>query len=166
MTEMTGQWVRIPGFRGYSVSTSGLVCNRSGRVLCVRVNQYGVPYVGMMQHGRQVVRSLPLLVASAFIPRPRPKFNTPIHLDGDRTNCAVDNLMWRPRWFASEYHQQFIDRYPNPINVSIRDVETGDEYPNSMAVACINGLLEGDVVLSILNHTVTWPTNQRFVIAD
>jgi hypothetical protein len=171
MTEV--DWVPVRGFPGYSVSTSGRVRNDAypdgGRQLSVRVNQYGVPYVGMMRNGRQVVRSLPLLVASAFIPRPTnfdAKFDTPINLDGDRTNCRVDNLAWRPLWFASEYYRQFESRYRNPINVPIRDVETGVEYPNSLAVACANGLLEQDVVLTILNNTITWPTFQKFVVVD
>lgn len=165
----TEEWVGIEGFPGYSVNPLGHVRKDStGRVLHIRLNQYGVPYVGLMREGRrhQCVRSLPRLVATAFVPQPNDVFDTPINLNGDRTDCRVENLMWRPRWYAIYYANQFKERYDNPINAPIVDAETDDEYPNSLAVACVNGLLERDVVLSILNHTLTWPTYQQFVLVD
>lgn len=167
--EIIDQWTPIEGFPGYSVSPSGHVRNDSrGLVLHIRVNQYGVPYVGLMRAGRrhQCVRSLPRLVAETFVPQPNDVFDTPINLNGNRIDCRVENLAWRPRWYASYYFNQFRERYGNAINVSIRDVDTGEEYPNSLAVACANGLLERDVVLSIHNNTLTWPTYQQFTVAD
>lgn len=171
----TEEWIAVEGFPGYSVNTLGQVQKDStGRVLRTRLNQYGVPYVGLMRNWRQCIRSLPRLVATAFIPQPNPIFDTPINLNGDRTDCRVENLMWRPRWYAIYYANQFktspdgafTDRYDNPIDAPIRDAETDDEYPNSLAAACANGLLEREVVLSILNRTLTWPTYQQFVLAD
>lgn len=163
----TEEWVTVEGFPEYSVNTLGQVRNNSsGRVLHVRLNQYGVPYVGLMHFDRQHIRSLPRLVASAFVRQPNDVFDTPINLNGDRTDCRVENLAWRPRWYAIYYTNQFHDRYENSIETPIRDTETGVEYPNSLSAACANGLLERDVVLSILNHTLTWPTYQYFVIAD
>lgn len=165
---MNDGWAPIAGFPGYSVSRLGHVRNESsGRILQVRINQDGVPYVGLMKGVQQRNRSLPLLVASAFIPQPNAIYDTPINLDGDRTNCGVDNLMWRPRWYAIQYAKQFDEeRYENPIEVPVRDVDSDEEYPNSLSAACHNGLLEREVVLSILNNTLTWPTYQKFVIAD
>lgn len=165
----TEEWVAIEGFPGYSVNTLGQVRKDStGRVMHTRLNQYGVPYVGLMREGRrhQCVRSLPRLVATAFIPQPNDVFDTPINLNGDRTDCRVENLMWRPRWYAIDYVNQFYDRYDNPIYATIRDADTDEEYPDSLTAACANGLLERDVVLSILNQALTWPTYQHFVIAD
>jgi hypothetical protein len=166
---VTEEWVPVEEFRRYSVNTLGQVRNEStGRIMRVRTNQYGVPYVGLMVGGghRQCVRSLPRLVATAFVPRPNDVFDTPINLNGDRTDCRAENLMWRPRQYAIQYINQFDDPYENPINVPIRDVDTGEEYSNSMDAACANGLLEREVVLSILNRTLTWPTYQHFVIVD
>lgn len=166
---ITIEWVGIEGFPGYSVNPLGQVRKDSTeRVLQPRINQYGVPYVGMMREGRrhQCVRSLPRLVALAFVPRPNDVWNTPINLNGDRLDCRIENLAWRPDWFARHYNRQFEERYDNPINAPIRDVDTDVEYPDSLTTACANGLLERDVVLSILNNTLTWPTYQHFVIAD
>jgi hypothetical protein len=167
MSVETAEWVEVEGFPGYSVNRQGQVRNEStGHVLRVRINQYGVPYVGLMNFDRQHIRSLPRLVATTFVRQPNEVWDTPINLNGDRTDCRVENLMWRPRWYAVHYNNQFVDPYENPINALIRDAETDDEYPSSLAAATANGLLERDVVLSILNNTLTWPTFQHFVLAD
>lgn len=163
ITDWVTDWVPVQGFPGYSVNPLGQVRKDSnGRVLHTRLNQYGVPYVGLMRDWRQCIRSLPRLVATAFLPTPNEIFDTPINLDGDRTNCHIDNLMWRPRWYAIYYVSQFKDRYMNPINVPVRAVETREVFPNSLEAACRYGLLEREVVLSVLNQTPTWPTYQQF----
>lgn len=161
------QWVIVEGFPGYSVNPLGEVRKDStGRVLHTRLNQYGVPYVGLMRNWKQCIRSLPKLVATAFIPIPNEVFDTPINLNGDRANCNVDNLMWRPRWYAVYYVSQFKDRYDHPINTEVRDVDTEEKFSDSLAAACCFGLLEREVVLSILNHTLTWPTYQQFELVQ
>ena len=160
-------WAPVKGFPGYSVHPAGQVRrDANGRVLHVKVNQYGTPYVGLMREWAQKQRSLALLVADAFLPRDREVFDTPITCDGDRFNCALDNLLWRPRWFAVKFNRQFLDRYESPIEHPIRDVEGGEVHDGSLAVAKRYGLLERDVVLSILNLTVTWPTYQLFEVAE
>lgn len=164
---ITENWVDVEGFPGYSVNPLGQVRkDSSGRILQVRLNQYGVPYVGLMRNWKQCIRSLPRLVATAFVPQPNQIFDTPINLDGDRTNCHVDNLLWRPRWYAVYYNNQFEDRYDNPIHTRIREVETGEEFPDSLSAGCRFGVLEREVVLSILNNTLTWPTFQQFELAE
>lgn len=161
------EWVPVLGFPGYSVNPLGQVKNDSTkRLLATRVNQYGVAYVGLMRDWKQHIRSLPKLVALAFLPATNEIFDTPINLDGDRMNCHVDNLMWRPRWYAVDYFNQFTERYDNPIDVSVRASETGETFPDSFAAACRYGLLEKEVVLSILNRTITWPTYQRFELVE
>lgn len=160
-------WVPVHGFPGYSVNPLGQVKKDStGRLLHTRLNQYGVPYVGLMREWRQCIRSLPRLVATAFIEQPNEVFDTPINLDGDRTNCRIDNLAWRPRWYAVYYVNQFKEPYDNPILSPLRDIDTDEEFSNSLAAACHFGLLEREVVLSVLNRTLTWPTYQQFEIVE
>jgi hypothetical protein len=161
------EWVPVSNFPGYSVNPLGQVRKDStGRVLHTRLNQYGVPYVGLMREWQQCIRSLPRLVATAFLPPSNAIFDTPINLDGDRTNCAVDNLMWRPRWYAIRYLNQFDEeRYPHPIQAPVRAMETGEVFDNSLAAACRYGLLEREVVMSVLNKVPTWPTYQMFELA-
>lgn len=160
-------WAPVQDFPGYSVNTLGQVRkDSSGRILQTRLNQYGVPYVGLMRDSRQCIRSLPLLVATTFLPSPSNIFDTPINLDGDRTNCAVDNLMWRPRWYAIKYADQFEERYINPIKAPIRAIESREVFNNSLEAACRYGLLEREVVMSVLNRTPTWITYQMFELAN
>lgn len=162
------QWIEAQGFPGYSINPLGQVRkDLDGRILYTRINQYGVPYVGLMRNCRQCIRSLPRLVALTYLPSPSEIFDTPINLDGDRTNCAVDNLMWRPRWYAIRYVNQFTtEPYLYPINVPVRAIETEEIFPNSITAACRYGLLEREVVLSIRKRTPTWPTYQTFELAN
>lgn len=164
---MDERWKPIKNFIGYSVSDLGRIrADRSGRILSLSVNQFGVVQVGMMQNGIQKHRSVPLLVARAFVPHKFGVFDTPINLDGDRHNNCAYNLVWRPRWFAIKYNRQFRFPYQFPIDVPIEDVKTGEISPNSFECAKAYGLLEEDLVLSILNRTYVWPTYQEFQILE
>lgn len=164
---MQEHWKPIESFPEYDVSNHGNIrSNASGRLLRLNTNQYGVLQVGLMRDGVQRHRSVPLLVAQAFIPQPPGPFDTPINLDGDRFNNHVDNLLWRPRWFAVRYNQQF--RYPtiDPILSPIVDLGSGEISENSFECAKRYGLLESDVVLSIVNRTYVWPTYQQFGVLE
>jgi hypothetical protein len=167
MTVMEATWVAVKDFPDYSVNPLGQVRkDATGRVLHTRINQYGVPYVGLMREGRQCIRSLPRLVISAFVDQPNDIFDTPINLDGDRTNCHIDNLAWRPRWYAVYYVNQFRDRYSHPIEAPVREAESGQTFSNSLDAGCAYGLLEREVVLSILDNTLAWPTYQQFELVE
>jgi hypothetical protein len=156
-------WRPVEGFPEYSINPLGQVVREStGRLLRPRYNQDGVPYVGLMRGWQQCNRSLPRLVALTFLPRVSEIFDTPIQRDGDPTNCRVDNLMWRPRWYAVRYKRQFETRYEHPLDVPVYAVNEGERFPNSLAAACFYGLLEREVVLSVLNRTPAWPTYQYF----
>jgi len=167
---MTERWAEVPDFPFYKVSNYGQVRrNDRENSVGVHLNQQGIAYVSLMggpQNDVQYHRGLARLVASAFVPQDREAFDTVINLDGDRLNCVADNLEWRPRWFAIQYHMQFKDRFHNPIESPLRDMSTGDVYDNSWDVVTTFGLLEKDVVLSVDNYTVCWPTFKRFQYAD
>jgi hypothetical protein len=122
--------------------------------------------VGLMHNGVQRHRSVPLLVAQAFLSDSEGPFDTPINLDGDRANNRLENLTWRPRWFAIKYNRQFRYPYEDPIKRPIIDLDSGEVSPNSLECAKRYGLLEEDVVLSIQNRTFVWPTYQQFGILE
>lgn len=120
----------------------------------------------MRENYQHYSRSLPLLVARVFIPQDLEAFDTPIHLDGDKMNCSVDNLMWRPRWFSFKFHAQF-RMYPEGlINAPVRQLNDGKVFRDSREVASLYGLLEVDIFLSIQNRTYVWPTYQQFDLAE
>jgi hypothetical protein len=161
------RWKTIPEFPNYEVSSYGNVRNIvSNRLMALNMNQYGVVFVGVFHQGEQHKKSVPLLVANAFIPRKYPAYDTPINVDGDRWNNSITNLMWRPRWFAVKYNRQFRVPYEHHIPFPIEDIKTGEISIDSFECARLYGLLEKDVVLSISNNTYAWPTYQRFRVVE
>jgi hypothetical protein len=119
-----------------------------------------------MRDGQQWHRSVPLLVAKAFITQTSGAFDTPINLDGNRHNNYVENLVWRPRWFAIKYNRQFREPYDLPLMTPLVDLKTGEISVNSRECFKQYGLLEQDLVLSVLNRTYVWPTYQEFGFVD
>lgn len=156
---MREQWKQIDYFPNYAVSNFGRVMNlRTEMVKTPSANQQGIANVLLMADGTQFRRSVAVLVAKAFLPIPdREAFDTPINLDGDRFNNHVDNLMWRPRWFAVKYHLQMkLDdfRYDGSCEI----IETGEKFRSTYDLCTTHGLLEKEVVLGAHNNMAIFPT--------
>jgi hypothetical protein len=160
---MQEEWRDVIEFPHYSVSSMGLVRNdEADRLMTLFVNQRGIVYVSFNRHGKQYPRSIAVLVASAFVTTARSlSFDTPINLDGDRLNNRADNLLWRPRWYAREYFQQFRIN-TGTIHLPVQEVRTGEVFKTSWEAAIYYGLLDREVVRSIANKTYAVPTYQRF----
>jgi len=159
----TETWIEIKEFPGYFVSDQGRVRNNAtDRFLAPTIKAEGLPVVGLVRDKTQYKRSLPLLVAEAFCPRPNEEhFDTPINLDGDRMNNTARNLIWRPLWFARKYVAQFKEPHLT-FNYPIQDLLTRNTYENSMTAAMTHGLLDEHIVISMTNNTFVWPTGQIF----
>ncbi len=163
---MLGQWIAIEDFPGYSVSDTGYVRNdETGHLMSRLANQSGVVHVGLTKNKTLYKRSLPLLVANAFIPKPNPDrfsgFDTPINLDGNRFNNHVHNLMWRPRWFAVKYFSQFKQDAPS-ISRPIEMLETGVVFQTSWEAATTLGVFDREIAISVMTQNYVWPIFQRF----
>lgn len=157
------QWVPLLGYPGYSASNLGRIRNdRRDSLLAIVLTSSQHKYVGLMKDGVQVKRSVSKLICETFIPRPsNSTFTTPIHFDGDLTNCVADNLDWRPRWFAMKHSTQFrkdLPTYPDPV----RETRSGELFENCWKAVFQYGLLYMDIVLSIINKTYVFPTMQTF----
>lgn len=156
-------WQEIRSFPNYSVSTLGHIRNeKTGRPMALLKNQYGVINVGLTKDRVQCKRSVALLVATAFLPNGLDAFDTPINLDGQRSNNRIDNLVWRPRWFATKYFQQF---HPNALRgfpTPIEDINTGEYFETSWKAATKYGLIDRQIFIATINHTHVWPTYQQF----
>jgi hypothetical protein len=154
---------RIKGFENYEVTTYGEVINiHTSRVMTWSPTLLGEMTVGLVRDGHQYRRSVKRLVAHAFVSGKSDIFDTPILLDGNKTNLRADNMMWRPRWFAWKYTHQFSDPehwyYLGPV-IELDSLKT---YDTCIEAAMNNGLLCIDVYLSILNERPVWPTGQDF----
>jgi hypothetical protein len=160
---MYEEWRSIEAFPGYSVSEIGLVRNDdSNRYMTMCVNQAGVVHVGLTRNRIQYKRAVALLVATAFeIARPFETCDVPINLDGNRYNNNVNNLAWRPKWFATKYFNQFLGV---PLNTyrPVKDVETKEQFYNAWSAVVKFGLLYRDIMLSTKSTATVWPTHQKF----
>jgi hypothetical protein len=163
--------ITLKDFPSYNVNIYGVVWNNfTLRVMTPHMNNVGVVCVSLQdENRRQRQRSLAKMMAVAFISKPSHPFlifDTPINLDYDRWNCAVDNLMWRPRWFAYQYHAQrdFAIKYSN--EALIRDLETGEVYVGTWAVCTKFGLLEQQLRRAIIMEQKVFPTGQEFELMD
>ena len=157
------EWQPIEGFPNYSVSPTGQVRNNeTRRHLKPLVNQSGILFVELWHENRRSSRSLIRLVADTYLkPHPNEPFDTPIHLDGVRSHVAVDNLLWRPRWFAIRYHNQFdydgtfLEKI---LEGPLRNIHTGETYKDSYEVVTGFGVLNQDVRFGIALGKVIFPT--------
>lgn len=90
----TEEWRNIPGFRDYQVSTLGsLFSHKSGRELSAAPNKGGYRQVNLRRDGQGHRRYVHQLVAVTFI-GPRPDGAEVRHLDGDRSNNSLANLVY------------------------------------------------------------------------
>lgn len=155
------------GYHAYEVSDQGRIRNkRTGRVLRFTTMPNGVLKVGLIPEKGELPRTITIAptVAHAFLPIAGENFNTVININGDRSDCRVENLAWRPRWFAIKFNRQL----NNPralVETNLIDIDSGRLYVDSRDLATSHGLLETDVILSCVNHKPMFPTRQRIRFA-
>lgn len=157
------RWHELAEFPDYAVSDLGEIVNiKTGMPRKTSINQQGIVKISLYQGRELITRSVAVIVAEAFVEGQTRFFNTPIHLDGDRENCAADNLMWRPRWFAVQYHRQFHEEAFHRMNVPIEELNTGAFY-NSVYEACTTlGLYYKDVYRSYVHEVRVPMTGEDF----
>lgn len=165
---MSTRWHELEEFPDYAVSSLGEVFNiKTGMPRKLSINQHGIVKVSMYKNRRELItRSVAVMVADAFVEGRTDLFNTPIHLDGDRENCRADNLMWRPRWFAVQYHRQFESDVFHKMNVHIVDVDTGKEYYSVKEVCMDLGLYYNDVYRSYIHEEPTRFMRREFRLVE
>lgn len=91
------KWKKIDGFEAYEVSTDGNVRNcESGLLLKQTQNTGGYPSVLLYKNKKRKCCTVHRLVALAFVPNPN-KLLEVNHIDEDKTNNNVENLVWVTR---------------------------------------------------------------------
>lgn len=161
---MPDEWRTISTFPLYAVSSRGEIENkRSGKLLRPSRTAQGHLKVNLCKDGDIFTRSINQLVAKAFLPLPERKdFISIIHRDGDKTNCDVGNLMWRPRYFAIQYHQQFwVPRFQN-TRIPVIETNSGERFDRLQDAVMKYGLLFNDILVAMHEGTYVWPTYQRY----
>lgn len=155
----------VKGFDGYTVTDQGWVSrDMTGRVLTRSTNREGVLNVALWGgDGNQKRRSVAHLVAEAFLePPPNEHFDSIIHLDGNRENCAAANLAWRPRWFTIRYHRQFSSPLFVNWNEPIVLMQTHEMFHRAAEAAMAYGLLVVDIYNSVNDGSLCFPQQFNF----
>lgn len=155
------------GYSNYEVSDQGRIRNATtGHHLSTPPMMNGTLRAGLIsdEDGRQHTVVLAHAVGEAFVPNPNLEtFNGLINLNGDRRDCRAVNLAWRPRWFVVKYMRQFGKEFVHARDPII-ELETQKIYAGMEEVLVDNGLLEADVVHSLVSNTPTFPTWQKFAL--
>ena len=153
---MTDKYRQVWGYPGYGVSADGEVINlETNRVLEHHRTRTGHIFVSLRYApGKRRARSLGRIVAECYIDPPKDiRDNTIIHLDYDIENNRADNLLWRNRWFAAQYHKQYRSMFYPLIREPFVLLETGEIFQNSHDFCTTKGALDLDVAASLLTKT-------------
>lgn len=156
--------VPVDDFPDYVVSAEGYVVDisKDSRVANVYLNNIGHAFVVIRnQHGFYYSRNLGKIVARAFHKKEEPHWNTVVYLDGDKTNCNAENIVWRPRWFAIRYHREkrhgLKDGY-----FPVRNKDTGEIFTNVREVSMCFGSLESEILDKVNSDCGVFPFGYIF----
>lgn len=112
----------------------------------------------------RITRSVKTLVANAFLEIPDIESTAVIVLDNNQSNVDVENLAWRPRWFAWKYANQFKIIPPHYRVYPIVNVTMNISYDSVVDCAMTEGLLFGDIWRSAFTAKSIWPSNCLYEI--
>lgn len=157
-------WIPLEEFPGYIINPSGEVSNeKNGRTLIRSPIRSGIQTVGFTRDGVQYRRSVAKLIAEIFSEPPmREDFDTVMHLDGDKNNCAASNLTWRPRWFAIRHHQNREAGWYEGERHPFICLETNEVFTSLTEPSIKYGLLEHKILEGLYNQTPVFPLGFNF----
>lgn len=150
------RWTQIPDFPIYSVSNLGRIRNdTTGRMMSptpstpaghLKISLLTTGIVdGELVEVRRTV-SVALLVAAAYVRVPDVLSNAVVILNGDLSDVAAKNLVWRPRWYAWKYRRQLLCQQPLHFhNLRVRNISTGQQYLSIVRAGMTEGILFDDI---------------------
>lgn len=154
---MQDLWLEVAP--GYSINQEGWVRNdETDKLLKRSFFENGEPAVSFRISGRLVRKQVTTLMAATWMaPHEYARFDTPMHLDGDRQNCHVDNLMFRPRWFVRRYHRECLENQFPQWDRPFKIVEWDQTFQTPWECARRHGFLQGDIMLAVMNQGFLFP---------
>lgn len=171
---MLERWRDVDRFFNIQVSDHGNVRNvYTGRMIAQSENMAGDLKINIIVNGHHLSRSVKELVAEAFLDPPELMYiddsgnmvytnPVPINIDGDKYNNHVNNLAWRPRWFAWKYAHQFNVDPPADYYLPIVNLRTGKKYMNVMEAGLDEGLVWEYVINSASSGRPVYPSGSVF----
>jgi hypothetical protein len=162
-------WRVIPDFPDYMISSYGNVFNRKLNTIVVpSLNQYNDVKITLRRDRESKTVLVRNLVAREFIPNDREFFQTVVHIDGNHKNVSVNNLVWRPRWFAWKYSHQFteIDMFPQYHTIPVHNLANGMNYDSIVDAGMADVVLFKDVLMSAYNGNKVFPDQGPYVFIE
>jgi hypothetical protein len=137
-------WKPIPGFSNYQISSFGRIWNnRQNKPMKTSKTMEGVPKILLFDDfGVRRTKTVLKILSEAFISRPYALWDTPMVLDGNPANLALENIVWRPRWLAWKYARQL--KTPQPLhfqNLAVINTTTGVIYESVIEAGMAEGML-------------------------
>jgi hypothetical protein len=161
------RWRTILEFPKYEISNKGDIYNtRNNHMMRSSRTRIGHTKITLTDYdGLRYTRSVPLLVAQAFVAPPNLLSDYLMILDGDLSNVNSTNLAWRPRWFSWKYTRQLKLPQPNHYsNLPVHNVVTGSRYNSIIEAGVSEGLLFEDIWRSTYTGKETYPHGSIFEI--
>jgi hypothetical protein len=144
------EWREIEEFPHYSISNYGRV-KHENRIEArkITINDRGFPIVTLFckDSKTRYLRQINKLVAQAFLPPPIYSDETAVwHIDGDLSNCRVENLKWDTRSRVLEWNEMHRTLSPKLKTPKVKNNRTGKVYDNAFMCAIDEGALETTIV--------------------
>lgn len=166
-------WHEIDKLPHYHISNYGRVKHvRNELARKVSINDKGFPIVTLYGQDSKTryLRQINQLVATAFLPPPTFVTDTAVwHIDGDLTNCHVDNLRWEMRARVLEWNEMHRTREPKIVTPRVKNNRTGVLYDNAFECAMAEGMLESAIVWRVerqARHQEDDEARYRYVFQD
>lgn len=149
-------WVICAYFENYEINALGQIRHaRSKEIKRPSLNQYGIPYVSLwdLNLRRKVNKPVATVLAETFLEKNSPDDDTIIYLNADKQDLRLDNLKWRTRAFAINYHRQITTREGKEfVDHTFECIETGEQHHSTYQVAMSEGVLPSAIFSSVLNN--------------
>jgi hypothetical protein len=168
-TKVESQWRTISEFPTYSIDQFGQIYNtKTERLMSLSHTIYGHKKITLTAYdGTRHTRSVALLVAVAFVEPPNALCDNVMVLDGNLSNVAASNLVWRPRWFVWKYSRQL--KIEQPIhyrNLHVANIDENVEYRSIIHAGMVEGLLFNDIWRSTYMGSKVFPYEHVFEITE
>lgn len=105
---MTERRPMLYPFEDYTINELGMIRDYQGRLLTTYMDR-GQTVLKLTGSEGRTKRTLARLVLENFEVYPNHPSDIIMHKDGDKWNCELTNLVWRPRHYAHLYYKQ-LDR--------------------------------------------------------
>lgn len=162
-------WRTIEEFPNYEISTFGRIYNnRQDCYMQTSKTLFGHVKITLMDENHvRHTRSVARILAEAFILPSNARCTQVVVLDGNLGNIWLENLVWRPPWYAWKYSRQLKVEQPTYFkNLFVNNITKEIFYHSIIEAGMAEGLLFSDIWRSTYTGERVFPDDSIFEIVD